>query len=70
MGAKWEFWANGRPAVGGYGGEGPAVKFWWWGRWLVVVGEGGFGFGEEKDGGAGMGGCTAGGKEMRERGER
>jgi hypothetical protein len=38
MGEKWEFWANGQPAVGGYGGEGPAVMFWWWGRWWVVVG--------------------------------
>jgi hypothetical protein len=38
--------------VGGYGGEWPAVVFWWWGRQWVVVGVGGFGFREERDGGA------------------
>jgi hypothetical protein len=43
MGAKWEFWVNGRPAVGGYGEEGPVVMFWWWGRWWVVVREWYFG---------------------------
>jgi hypothetical protein len=42
MGTKWEFWGFGWPAVGGYGGELPAVVFWWWGRWLRVVGVGDF----------------------------
>jgi hypothetical protein len=28
------------PAVGGLVGERPAVMFWWWGRWLWVVGVG------------------------------
>jgi hypothetical protein len=42
MGTKWEFWGNGRPAVGGYGGDGPAVMFWWWGRWMPEVGGGGY----------------------------
>jgi hypothetical protein len=62
VGRKMENWLKGRPAVGGLIGERPAVMFWWWVRWWVVVGVGGFGFGEEKDGGAGMGGCTAGGE--------
>jgi hypothetical protein len=52
LGIKWEFWGFGWPAVGGYGGEWPAVVFWWWGRQWVVVGVGGFGFREERDGGA------------------
>jgi hypothetical protein len=30
----------GWPAVGGLVGERPAVMFWWWGRWLWVVGVG------------------------------
>jgi hypothetical protein len=34
--------------VGGYGGEWPAVVFWWWVRRWVVVGVGGFGFREER----------------------
>jgi hypothetical protein len=42
MGTKWEFWVFGWPAVGGYGGELPAAVFWWWGRWLWVVGVGDF----------------------------
>jgi hypothetical protein len=50
MGTKWEFWGNGRPAVGGYGGDGPAVVLWWWVRQWVVLGVGGFGFREEKTG--------------------
>jgi hypothetical protein len=62
FGKKREIGAFGWPAVGGLVGERPAVMFWWWVRWWVVVGVGGFGFGEEKDGGAGMGGCTAGGE--------
>jgi hypothetical protein len=65
-GEKSEFWGFGWPAVGGYGGEWPAVVFWWWGRRWVVVGVGGFGFWWEKDGGAGWGCCTAeGGNEGR-----
>jgi hypothetical protein len=36
----------------------------------VVVGVGGFGFGEEKDGGAGMGGCTAGGENGGKKGKK
>jgi hypothetical protein len=35
----------------GYGGEWPEVVSRWWGRWWVVVGVGGFGFREKKDGG-------------------
>jgi hypothetical protein len=53
-GKKWEKnekLANGRPAVGGLTGERPAVVLRWWGRCWVVVGVGGFGFREEKDGG-------------------
>jgi hypothetical protein len=52
MGTKWEFWGFGWPAVGGFGGEWPAVVFWWWVRRWVVVGVGGFGFREERDGDA------------------
>jgi hypothetical protein len=37
---KRENRGNGWPAVGGYGGEWPAVVFWWWGRRWVVVGVG------------------------------
>jgi hypothetical protein len=67
LGIKWEFWGFGWPAVGGYGGEWPAVVFWWWGRRWVVVGVGGFGFREERTE-EGLGnGCTAEG-EMREKG--
>jgi hypothetical protein len=56
---KREMGVFGWSAVGGLIGEGPAVVIWWWvRRWVVVgcVGLGSFGFGEEKDGGAGMGG--------------
>jgi hypothetical protein len=59
-------------AVGGLIGEGPEVVFRRWGRWWVVVGcvgLGSFGFGEEKDGGAGKGGCTAEGKNEGKRGK-
>jgi hypothetical protein len=48
LGIKWEFWGFGWPAVGGFGGEWPAVVFWWWVRRWVVVGVGGFGFREER----------------------
>jgi hypothetical protein len=51
MGTKWEFWGFGWPAVGGYGGELPAVVFWWWGRWLQVVGVGDFWIKGGEDGG-------------------
>jgi hypothetical protein len=40
LGTKWEFWGFGWPVVSGYGGEWPAVVFWWWGRRWVVVGVG------------------------------
>jgi hypothetical protein len=49
--------------VGGYGGEWPAVVFWWWGRRWVVVGVGLIlGFRETEDGGE-VRGCTAEGKK-------
>jgi hypothetical protein len=40
VGTKWEFWGFWWPVVSGYGGEWPAVVFWWWGRRWVVVGVG------------------------------
>jgi hypothetical protein len=36
LGTKREIWGFGWPAVGGYGGEGPAVVSRWWGRWVAV----------------------------------
>jgi hypothetical protein len=48
---KNEKLANGRPAVGRLTRERPVVVLLWWGRCWVVVGVGGFGFREEKDGG-------------------
>jgi hypothetical protein len=56
MGEKMENRAFGWPAVGGYGGEWPEMFSRWWGRWWVVVGVGGFGFREEKEGGGAGGG--------------
>jgi hypothetical protein len=41
---KWGFSGFGWSAVVGLVGERPAVMFWWWVRWWVVVGVGGFGF--------------------------
>jgi hypothetical protein len=70
---KREMGVFGWSAVGGLIGEGPEVVFRRWGRWWVVVGcvgLGSFGFGEEKDGGAGKGGCTAEGKNEGKRGEK
>jgi hypothetical protein len=32
LGTKREIWGFGWPAMGGYGGEGPVVVSWWWGR--------------------------------------
>jgi hypothetical protein len=69
---KREMGVFGWSAVGGLIGEGPEVVFRRWGRWWVVVGcvgLGSFGFGEEKDGGAGMGGCTAGGENGGKKGK-
>jgi hypothetical protein len=51
LGKKSEFWGFGWPAVGGYGGEWPAMVFWWWGRWLWVVGVGDFWIKGGEDGG-------------------
>jgi hypothetical protein len=47
VGEKGEIGVFGWPTVGGYGGKWPEVVS----RWGVVVGVGGFGFREEKDGG-------------------
>jgi hypothetical protein len=55
--------------VGRYGGEWPEMIFRWLGRWWVVVGVGGFGFREEKDGGGVGGCCTAEGEEWGKRGK-
>jgi hypothetical protein len=55
-GKKWKIGLLGGRAVGGYGGEWPEMFSRWWGRWWVVVGVGGFGFREEKDGGGARGG--------------
>jgi hypothetical protein len=58
LGTKWEIWDFGWPAVGGYGGEGPAVVSRWWGKWMLEVGWAYLDFREERDGGEGMC-CTA-----------
>jgi hypothetical protein len=62
LGIKWGFWEFGWPAVVGYGGDWPAVVFWWWVRRWVVVGWCGFGFWGGEGRRRGKGGCTAGGE--------
>jgi hypothetical protein len=38
FGKKREIRVFGWPTMGGYGGKGPEVVSWRWGRWWVVVG--------------------------------
>jgi hypothetical protein len=59
LGTKWEIWDFGWLAVGGYGGEGPAVVSGGWREWWMAVGWAYLDFREERDGGGCGYGCMA-----------